>query len=97
MAWVDANKESPTDICVKDQDTIRQEHELNDFSSNAVEELKKEVKRTQGACAEFCGRVLLTYNRCQTSATDRLEALPEHEVFLKHLQYKRGEDEQSIE
>ena len=64
MAWVDANKESPTDICVKDQDTIRQEHELNDFSSNAVEELKKEVKRTQGACAEFCGRVLLTYNRC---------------------------------
>ena len=68
-----------------------------EFASNAAEELKKAVKRTQGACAEFCRRVLLTYNQCQTSAAKRLEALPEHEVFLKHLQYKRGEDEQSIE
>ena len=67
-----------------------------EFSSKAAEELKKEVKRTQGACAEFCRRVLLTYNRCQTSVAKRLEALPEHEVFLKHLQGKRSEYEQAI-
>ena len=55
------------------------------------------MKRTQGAYAEFCSRVLLTYNRCQTSAAKRLEALPEHEMFLKHLQDKCNEDEQAIQ
>ena len=55
------------------------------------------MKRTQGSCVEFCRRVLLTYNRCQTSTAKRLEALPGHEVFLKHLQDKRNEDEQAIQ
>ena len=49
---------------VKDQETIKQEYELIEFASNAAEELKKAVKRIQGACAEFCSRELLTYNRC---------------------------------
>ena len=68
-----------------------------EFSSNAAEELKKAVKRTWGAYVEFCRRVLLTYNRCQTSVAKRLEALPEHEMFLKHLQDKCSEDEQAIQ
>ena len=55
------------------------------------------MKRKEGACAKFCTRVLLTYNRCQTSTAKRLEALPEHEMFLKHLQDKRSEDEQAIQ
>ena len=62
MAWVEANKESLADIFVRDQETINKGHELIEFASNAVEELKKEVKRKHGACAEFCRRVLLTYN-----------------------------------
>ena len=75
MDWVEANKESPTDIFVKDQETIKQEYELIEFASNAAEELKKTVKKRQSAFAEFCRRVLLTYNRCQTFAVKRLEAL----------------------
>ena len=41
--------------------------------------------------------MLLTYNQCQTSTAKILEALPEHEVFLKHLQDKHSEDEQAIQ
>ena len=97
MAWVEANKEHLADILVKDQETVNQEYKLIEFPSKAAEELKKAVKRTQGAYAEFCRRVLLTYNRCQTFAVKILEALPEHEMFLKYLQDKRSEDEQAIE
>ena len=97
MAWVEANKESPVDIFVKYQEAIKKEYELIEFASNTTKELKKEVKRTQGACARFCRRVLLTYNWCQTSVAKRLEALQEHEMFLKHLQDKFSEDEQAIQ
>ena len=97
MDWVEANKESPTDIFVKDQETIKQEYDLIEFASNAVEELKKTVKKTQSACAEFCRRVPLTYNRCQTSATKRLEVLPKREMFVKQLQERCSEDEQALQ
>ena len=80
MTWVESNKESPTYIFVKDQETIKQEYELIEFSSNAIEELKKTMKKTQSAYAEFCRRVLLTYNRCQTSTAKILEAFPKHEM-----------------
>ena len=55
MTWVEANIESPADIFVKNQETIKQEYELIEFFSSAAEELKKEVKRTQRACADFVG------------------------------------------
>ena len=55
------------------------------------------MKKTKNACAELCRRVILTYNRCQTSAAKRLEVLPEHEMFLKQLQERRNEDEQAIQ
>ena len=97
MVWVEANKESLAYICVKDQETIKQEYELIEFASNAAEALKKTVKKTQSACAEFWRRVVLAYNRCQTSVAKRLEALPEHEMFLKHLQDRCSEDEQAIQ
>ena len=97
MDWVEANKKYPVDILVKDQETINQEYKLIEFVGNASEELKKIVKKTQSACAEFCRRVLLTYNRCHTSAANILEALLEHEMFLKHLQDRCNEDEQAIQ
>ena len=73
------------DISVKDLETLKLECELIKFSSKAAEELVKPVRKTKNACAEFSRRVLLTYNRCQTSARRRLEELPEHEIFLKQL------------
>ena len=97
MVWVETNKESPTYLSIKDQQTLKQEYELMEFASNIAEEFKKKVKKTKIACAEFCKRVLFTYNRCQNSTEKRLEVLPEHELFLKNLQDKYKEDEQGIQ
>ena len=94
MVWVETKKESPADLSIKDQQTLKQEYELIEFASNIAEEFKKTVKKTKTACAEFCRRVLFTYNRCQTSAKKTLEVLPEHELFLKHLQDRYKEHEQ---
>ena len=55
------------------------------------------MKKTKATCAEFCRRVLSTYNRCQTSAEKRLDVLPEHELVLKHLQDMYKEYEQEIQ
>ena len=85
MVWVETNKESPADLFVKDQQTLKQEYELMEFASNVTKEFKKTVKKTKTACVEFCRRVLFTYNRCQNFAEKILEVLPEHELFLKHL------------
>ena len=41
--------------------------------------------------------MLSTYNRCQTSAEKILDVLPEHELFLKHLQERYQEHEQEIQ
>ena len=72
MTWVETNKESPVDTPVKDLEMIKLDYELIEYASNTAKELKKTVKKTKNACVEFCRRVLLTYNRCQTSATKRL-------------------------
>ena len=97
MVWVETNKKSPADLSIKDQKTLKQEYELMEFASNVAEEFKKTVKKTKTACARFCRRVLFTYNRCQTSAEKRLEVIPEHELFLNHLQDRYKEDEQAIQ
>ena len=57
------------------------------------EEFKNTVKKTRGACAEYCRRVLVTYNRCQVVAEQILDAIPEHELFTELLQRKYQEDE----
>ena len=85
MVWVETNKESLTNLAVKDQQTLQQEYELMEFASNVAEEFKKIVKNTKNACAEFCRRVIFTYNRCQVFAEKILAVLPEPEPFLKHL------------
>ena len=55
------------------------------------------MKKTKGACDEYCKRVISTYNRCHTSAERILDVLPEHELFLKHLHDRYQEDEQEIQ
>ena len=93
IVWVETNKESLADLSIKDQQTLKQEYELIEFASNITKEFKKTVKKTKTVFAKFCRRVLLTYNRCQTSVENILEVLPEHELFLKHLQDRYNEDE----
>ena len=93
MVWIETNKESPADLAVKDQQTMQQEYELTEFASNVAEEFKKKVKKTKTTCAEFCRRVLFT----QVFAEKILAVLPEHELFLKHLQDMYKEDEQEIQ
>ena len=61
------------------------EYELIEFVSKATEELVKSVKRTKGVCVEFCRKVLLTYNQCQTSGRRRLKELHDHERFFKAI------------
>ena len=97
MTWVEINKESHTDIPIKDLETIRSEYELIKFASKATEELVKTVRKTKSACAEFCRRVLLTYNRCHISVSRILKVFPEHEIFLKQLQEQCSEDERVIQ
>ena len=63
----------PADAPIKDLETVKLEYELIEFKSKATEELVKEVQRMKGVCAKFCRKVLITYNRCQTSAKRRLE------------------------
>ena len=97
MVSVEKNKESPVELAVHDQQILKQEYELLEFAINVEEEFKKTVKKTKGACAEYCKRVLSTYNRCQNFGEKRLDVIPEHEFFLKHLQDRYQEYEQEIQ
>ena len=83
---METSKEHPTYVPPKDLEMIKLEYQLIEFASKEAEELVKAVRKTKSACAEFCRRVLLTYNWCQISASRILEVFPEHEIFLKQLQ-----------
>ena len=97
MVWIETNKESPAELPVKDQQSLKKEYDLLDFAINVVEEFKKTVKKRRGTCAGYCRRVLSTYNRCQFSAERRLDLIPEHKLFIEHLQNRYEEDEQEIQ
>ena len=68
-----------------------------EFAIHTAEDFKKAVRKTRGACTEYCRRVLITYNRCQVAAEQRLYALPEHELFTEMLQSRYQEEEQKIQ
>ena len=51
-----------------------------------MEEFKRIVKRTQGACSEYFRRLLNTFNRCHIDAKNKLDELPDHETFIEILQ-----------
>ena len=54
--------ESFAELVVKDQQTLKLEYELLEFAINVAEEFKIIVKKTKTSRAEFCRRVLSTYN-----------------------------------
>ena len=68
-----------------------------EFAINTTDEFKKAVRKTRGACTEYYRRVLVTYNKCQAAAEQRLEALPDHELLTEMLQSRYQEDEQKIQ
>ena len=73
LTWLETTQEPPADAPIKDLETVKLEYELIEFGSKAAEELVKAVRRAKGFCAEFCKKVLTTYNHCQTFAKRRLE------------------------
>ena len=97
MARLEANEETPMDLPAKDQQGLRQDYDLLEFAINTVGEFKKAVKKTKGAWTEFCRRLLITYNRCQVAAEQRMDTFPDHNLFLKMLQSRYQEDEQRIQ
>ena len=85
MTWLETTKEPPADAPIKELETVKLEYELIEFGSKAAKKLVKAVRRTKGVCVEFCKKVIITYNRCQTYAKRRLEKLPDHEGFWMQL------------
>ena len=96
LARLEENEEIPVDLPVKDQQGLRQDYDLLEFAINTAEEFEKAVKKTKGACTEFCRRLLITYNRFQVAVERRMDTFPEHNLFLEMLQGRYKEDEQRI-
>ena len=55
------------------------------------------MKKTREAYSEYYRRVLVPYNRFQVVAEQRLDAIPEHELFTELLQSRYREDEQKMQ
>ena len=97
IVWIETNKETPAEIPAKDRHSLKQDYDLLEFAINTVEEFKKTVRKTRGACTEYCRRVLVTYNRCQFAVEQSVEALTEHELLIEMLQIRYREDEQKLQ
>ena len=96
MARLAANEETPAELPSKDQQPLKQDYDLLEFTINTPEEFKKAVKKTRGTCAELFKRILITYNRCHIEAEQRMDAFPDHSLFLEILQRRYQEDEKRI-
>ena len=57
---IETDKESPAELPVKDQQSLKQEYDLLEFAINVAEEFKKIIKKTKGACVEYYRRVVAT-------------------------------------
>ena len=55
------------------------------------------VKKTKGLCIEFFRRLLITYNRCQIEAEQRIDAFPDHNAFVELLQKRYQEEEAKVQ
>ena len=86
MARLESNEETPAELPSKDKQALKRDYDLIEFSINTAEDFKKTVKKTKGACTEFFRRVLITYNRCQVEAEQRLDDFPDHNSFVEMLQ-----------
>ena len=86
MARLENNEETPTELPSKDQQALRQDYDLVDFSIDTAEDFKKTMRKTKGACTKFFRRLLITYNRCQVEAKQRLDVFLDHNSFVEILQ-----------
>ena len=97
MSRLEASEETSVDLPAKDQQGLRQDCDLLEFAINIAEEFKKDIKKTKGACVEFFRRLLITYNRFQVEAEQRMDTFPEHNLFLEMLQRRYQKDVQGIQ
>ena len=97
MEKLENNEKAPAELPLKDRQALKQDYDLLEFSINTAEEFKKAVRKTKGACAEFFRRILITYNLCQVAAEQRIEAFPNHNLFVEILQKRYQEEEEKIQ
>ena len=97
MARLENNEETPADLSAKDQQALKWDYNLVEFSINTAEDFKKAVKKTKGLCTEFFRRLLNTYNRCQIKAEESLEVFPDHEAFVELLQKRFQQEEAKVQ
>ena len=97
MERLEVNAEAPVELPSKDQQALRQDYDLLEFSINTTEEFKKAVRKKKWACIEFFRRILITYNRFRVEAEERIDAFPDHNLFVEILQKWYQEDEKRIQ
>ena len=97
MARLEDNDEVPAELPLKDQYTLKQDHDFLEFAINTAEEFKKAVRKTKGACTKLFRRLLITYNWCQVEAEQTLDAFLDHNVFVEILQKRYQEEERKIQ
>ena len=97
MARLENNEETPVELPAKDQQALKWDYDLLEFAINTAEDFKKAVKKTKGACTECFRRLLITYNRCQIEAEQRLDAFPDHNAFVEMLQKRYQEEEAKVQ
>ena len=97
MARLEKNEEAPAELPSKDRQALRQDYDLLEFSINTAEEFKKAVRKTKGACTKFFRILLITYNRCQVEAEQRIDAFLDHNLFVEILQKRYQEEERKIQ
>ena len=51
MAMLENNAEIPAELPAKDHQALKRDHDLVEFAASTTEDLKKTVRRTQGACS----------------------------------------------
>ena len=90
------NEENPAELPSKDQQALKRDYDLLEFAINTAEDFKKTIKKTKGACTEFFRRLLITYNRCQIEAEQRLEVFQDHNAFVEMLQKRYQEEEVKV-
>ena len=93
IARLEANEEIPADLPAKDQQGLKQDYDLLEFSINTAEEFKKAIKKMKGACTKFCRILLITYNHCQVVVEQRMDTFLYHDLFIEMLQNRYQEDE----
>jgi len=96
MARLENNEEAPAELPSKDRQALRQDYDLLEFAINTAEEFKKVVRKTKGACIELFRRLLITYNRFQVETEQRIDAFPDHNLFVEILQKRYQEEEIKI-